>query len=394
MSNPARRLVFFDFVTHVGGAQQSTLALGRRLRQNHDLTVLDAYGTCRDYLTAWQQMDVATSILEPRAQSVYIGHEHQPIKRIVRFVKQGGKLWQLTRQLKDELKRQQPDFIWTNSLKGLQFLHWAGALRRTPVAWYARGWSRKEQVPAWGRHLVNRLPCVLAVSQATAQALQQWGVVPDKIHVVHSIIENERLHQQAEQGVVQEPPRSDALFKCISPAQLIRSKGQHTAVAAIKHLRDEGLDIVLWLCGDVKVGGRQEYRHELQRMIETFHLEQHVFLLGSRPDVPALIRRADAVILPTHTEGWPRVVWEAQALERPVIASPVGGVMDLIEHERTGLLVPTEDERALALAIKRLVQSPSLCQTLVQPAKERLLTEFAAEKQLQAFEHALQSVCH
>ena len=392
-SSNMKRLVFFDFVTHFGGAQQSTVSLGQRLQTHHQLNVLDAYGACGEYLTAWNKIDVATSILQPQAQEVYVGHSHQPFKRAWGLLRQGGHLFKLAQQLKTQLNQLSPDFIWTNSLKGLAVLYSAGAMSRYPVAWYARGWCRSQQVPFWGKYLVKRLPAILAVSQATSQALQQWGVPADKIHVIHSIIDWEGLHQQIEQGADTSPPSSDAACKLILPAQLLYSKGQHTAIAAVDQLVTQGLDVVLWLCGGIKQGGNQRYREALKQMIEQAKLENHVFLLGPRSDVPALIQRADIVLLPSHTEGWPRVVWEGQALERPVIATEVGGVTDLIEHEKTGLLIPVENATALAQAIEVLHQNPSLSHDMTQRAKAKLETNFSPETQLRAFEDVVETLC-
>jgi hypothetical protein len=70
-------------------------------------------------------------------------------------------------------------------------------------------------------------------------------------------------------------------------------------------------------------------------------------------------------------------VWEAQVLERPVIATPVGGVTDLIEDSQTGLLVPVEDGPALAEAIERLHGDEALCTRIVQNAASQVGSRFS-----------------
>ena len=116
------------------------------------------------------------------------------------------------------------------------------------------------------------------------------------------------------------------------------------------------------------------------RAIETAGLQDHVFLLGHRRDVRALMTRAHVVILPTHTEGFPRTVWEAMILKCPVIATPAGGVVDLIEHEQTGLLINFNDPIALARALERLMTDPVLRDTLVARAYERVYREYSQDR--------------
>ena len=76
-------------------------------------------------------------------------------------------------------------------------------------------------------------------------------------------------------------------------------------------------------------------------------------LLGELDDIPCLLAAADALVLPSKSEGLPLVVMEAMAASTPVVATAVGGVPELVEHDRTGLLVPAEDDAALAAAIGR-----------------------------------------
>ena len=155
-------------------------------------------------------------------------------------------------------------------------------------------------------------------------------------------------------------------------------------------LKDRGLDCVMWLAGDVKRGSDGQYREEIVAEIARRGLQDQVFLLGHRSDVPALTRLADVVILPTHSEGFPRAVWEAQVLERPVVSTPAGGVTDLIEDGQTGLLVPVDDGLALAEAIERLWRDAALRQRIVYNAANQIRSEFSCPRQREALRRALE----
>jgi len=296
---------------------------------------------------------------------------------------------ELRRNLRLYLGRVKPDLVLTNSTKALALLWIAGAFSRHRIVFYARGWYRCHQVPALGRWLIRRTPRILAVSAATATALQEWGVAQDKIRVVHTLIVPEELQQTSQMEVTDRPPRAERPCRILLPAQLLRAKGQRAAVEAAGILKEHGLDFVMWLAGDVKMGSDGRYREEIAEEISRRGLRDRVFLLGRRSDTAALMQLADMVVLPTHSEGFPRAVWEAQVLERPVVSTAVGGVTDLIEDGRTGLLVPVDDSPALAGAIEKLWHDEALRCRIVQNAADQIRSRFSYTGQQAALRTAL-----
>jgi glycosyltransferase involved in cell wall biosynthesis len=103
--------------------------------------------------------------------------------------------------------------------------------------------------------------------------------------------------------------------------------------------------------------------------------------------------RAAVVVCPSHREGYGVVAREAMAHGRPVVAAAVGGLLDAVEHERTGLLVPPGDPDALRAAVERLLADPVLRARLGAAARERAGEEFswsrATAQTLAAYEAAL-----
>lgn len=187
-------------------------------------------------------------------------------------------------------------------------------------------------------------------------------------------------------------PGGYAKVKILLPAQVIATKGQHVAVDAAAHLKARGMDFVMWLCGDVKMGVSEAYRSKLIEAIQLRGLEKHVYLLGHRSDVRTLMTKADMMILPTRTEGFPRTVWEAMMLKCPVIATPAGGITDLIQHEHSGLFVEYEDGRALALAIERLSEDEALARYIREHAYFKVTEEYSLNTTLSRVETALQKI--
>ena len=107
---------------------------------------------------------------------------------------------------------------------------------------------------------------------------------------------------------------------------------------------------------------------------------------GRRDDVPAVTAALDVAVLPSYREAQGLSILEAMALGRPVIASAVGGIPEMIEHGRTGLLVPPRDPDALANAIIRMLQDHPYADTLGKAGRDLVEERFCAELMVRAIE--------
>jgi glycosyltransferase involved in cell wall biosynthesis len=376
-------LVFFDFVTHFGGGQRSTVSLCKALKQFYDVHVIDAYGSCDNYTDALADIGITARVLMPDSETVYIGYKDKRFRRTLRLTNQLPALLKLRKRLVKQILQLNPDLIWTNSVKSLFFLSSTLHLRKYPIALYTRGWYQESQLPWYARLLIKyQTDLLLAVSNQTKKALINWGVNEDKIHVVFTTIDFDKVLEDAFREPAMPAPGDGKRYKILVPASLIRTKGQHTAIMAAALLKQKKLDFVMWLAGDVGEGGKFEYVDYLKELISDNGLEETVFLLGWRSDITTLMRMADVVVLPTHTEGLPRTIQEAMILERPVISTAVGGIPELIIHSETGLLVPMEDEHSLAQSVEKLMLDGALSTVLAANGRRCMYENFSTDKHI------------
>ena len=392
MRSERPRLLFLDFVTHYGGAQRSTVHLLDRLREVFDVRVLDPYGVCHTYVEALNRARVPVTVMLDAPKSCYIGGANR-LHRGLSLIRQFPDWMALVAAVGREVKALEPDVVLTNSYKAMALLWMSGVTKKHVVAYYARGWYQKGQIPWVGRWLVRKAHKVLAISNATAQALKQWPMTENRIHVCHTVIDFDSVLAEGHSICPALPAASQRAFKILLPAQLLAAKGQRVAVDAAIAMRQRGLDFVLWLAGDVKMGVQSQWHDDLNAAIDAEGLGGHVHFLGHRSDVRALMTQADVMILPSQTEGFPRTIWEAMLLECPVIATAVGGTPDLVVHERTGLLVPVGDAVALAEAIERLATEEGLAKRLAQNAFEHVTQTYSEEVTLTQIHETLKEMC-
>jgi glycosyltransferase involved in cell wall biosynthesis len=126
------------------------------------------------------------------------------------------------------------------------------------------------------------------------------------------------------------------------------------------------------------LAGEGEQRQHLENLTSELGISEKVTFLGVRNDLADVLSAADSVLMPSLTEGFPRVAIEAMASSKPVIATRVGGTPEAIVDDQTGILVPARDIDAMASAITRLVTDPDLQSRLGSSARQRTEQHYSA----------------
>jgi glycosyltransferase involved in cell wall biosynthesis len=126
------------------------------------------------------------------------------------------------------------------------------------------------------------------------------------------------------------------------------------------------------------------YHRRLRERIAALTLESHVVWTGFRKDVDDLVHAADIVVLATHDEGFGLAIVEAMIRGRPVVATNVGGVPEIIDDGETGVLHEHGDSRGLARAIVRLIGDPQLARALGERAQRAVRVRFSEDQTLGA----------
>jgi L-malate glycosyltransferase len=249
------------------------------------------------------------------------------------------------------------------------------AVARVPV----RIGSRRDLVlPARtpGQHRLQRLTYrlahrVVANSQAAGAQVAREGVPASRVTVIPNGIDLSRYL----------PRQPRAGRRVVTTVANLRSeKGHEVLLAAAAIVAQRVPDIEFHLAG----GGPMQ--PALERQARDLGLGGVVRFLGHREDVPQVLLEADVFVLPSRTEAFPNGLLESMAAWLPVVASDVGGIPELVQHERNGLLVPVGDPQALASAILRIVHEPALADGLALAARETIESRYSFERMVAMFE--------
>jgi glycosyltransferase involved in cell wall biosynthesis len=131
---------------------------------------------------------------------------------------------------------------------------------------------------------------------------------------------------------------------------------------------------------------------ESERLKELAAGDRVVQVLGERLDIPDILGAADVSCLSSAAEGMPMSLLEAMALEKPVVATDVGGVAEAVEAEKTGILVPPGDQEAFAEALLKLAANPALAQQLGKAGRQRYRDLFFLERMIADYARAFEQV--
>jgi glycosyltransferase involved in cell wall biosynthesis len=262
------------------------------------------------------------------------------------------------------LRRVRPDVVHVHSRRGADL--WAGvaaAVARVPAVVTRRVDS--SETGAWARLKYRPYVRVVALSRAIEAQLRAAGVPAAKIVRIPSAVDAARYRPDplararvlAAFGL-----EADALVIGVV-AQLIVRKGHASLLAALAELAPR-VPRLRVLCF-----GRGRLEASLRTEIAACGLERHVQLAGFRHDLPDLMPGVDLLVHPAAREGLGVALLEAASCALPIVAAAAGGVLDVLEHERTALLVPVNDVRALGAAIERLLRDPELGRRLGAAAR-------------------------
>lgn len=227
--------------------------------------------------------------------------------------------------------------------------------------------TRHHYLPIKGNVLYRRLlakATVIAVSESVRRAVIESLALADRqVITIHNWIDLERIAEPRNRA---DERHAFGVTRRVAVAligQITPLKGQEELIAAVARIAETRTDVEFLIVGEDGDPGAP-FETRLRRRVRELGVESVVRFLGYQSDLVGLLAAVDVVVVPSWNEAFSLVAAEAMAAGRPVVASNVGGLAEVVEHEVTGLLVPPRDAAALADAILRLAEDPALADHL------------------------------
>ena len=208
----------------------------------------------------------------------------------------------------------------------------------------------------------------IAVSKGIADRLGNFIYSKNKLTVIYNGIAIDKFSKVRGIDPLKKIKGYQEVSVILTVARINKSKGHADIIKAASLLQGA----IFILVGD----GPELSTYEEQ--VRNNHLQDQVFFLGYREDIPNLLSSCDIFVLPSLYEGLPLTVLEAMAAAKPVVASNISGINEVVVDGKTGLLVPPENPGALASAIESLIANPDFAKELGQAGRNRVEENFTA----------------
>ncbi len=282
-------------------------------------------------------------------------------------------------------RTERPNVVHLNSSKagilGVLAARIAGVQK---IIFTAHGWAFNEMRPWWQKVIIYKLAWLtvllshqtICVSSAVLRDVRWMPFVRRTCIVIHNGIECcEMLSRDVARAEL--APHSVGKYWIGMISELHPTKRVDDALRAMKIIAEKHPEAIL-----VVIGEGQE-RQKLEDLIRELKMRDHVFLAGFKRDAASLLPAFDLFVHAAQSEALAYVLLEAGCASLPVVATRVGGIPEIIPDDDHGLLVPSHNPEALAVAIDSLINNPLLAHELGARLHARVLHDFSLDKMLE-----------
>ena len=361
------KILFLDQSGKPGGAELCLIDIAKPYKDSC-LIGLFADGPFRELL---EQQDIPVKVLT--SESIQVRKESS----LVQGLSSMGSLLPLIAKVVQ--KARDYDLIYANTQKALVVGAIASFLSRRPLVYHLHDILSLDHFSRTNRAIAVTLAnaqasLVIANSQASQAAFVEAGGRSHLTQIVYNGF-NPELYQTDEltRNQLRQELGLDGQFIVGHFSRLSPWKGQHILIEALTQCPE---DVTAIFVGEA-LFGEQDYAQSLQQQVAELGLEERVRFLGFRSDIVPLMSACDLV---AHTsvapEPFGRVIVEAMLCGRAVVAAKAGGAVELVEHGRTGWLVPPGEPTLLADVMIRCKEQPETTATVARQARDTASQRF------------------
>ncbi|MFN8058707.1 MAG: glycosyltransferase [Vicinamibacterales bacterium] len=281
--------------------------------------------------------------------------------------------WKLARVI----RRERPDIVHAHDPHGVAMAAWALALgvgEPAPLLVASRRVDFDLKQNAFSRWKYRQVRAFLCASTFIRDMLVRDGIEPARAITVHEGVDLEHIARVPPLDVHSEFHLPHGAPVVANIAALAPHKGQRYFVEAAHRVVQSVPDARFLIVGE------GELHAALQKQVHEHTLERHVHLTGFRRDALAILKDVDIFVMCSITEGLGTSTLDAMACRKPVVASRVGGIPEVVVDGDTGVLVAPRDPDALARAIVSLLESPERRRAMSDAGFARVTERFGVDR--------------
>lgn len=339
-------------------------------------------------------LDLAKYLIKAGHKAVVVSNGGELVKELESFgaihyqlpvhIKSMFTMLKTVPKLAEIIKREEIDIVHARSRVPAWIAYFACRKTNTVFITTCHGYYKKHPFSfamGWGRR-------VIVLSNVIARhMIEDFGVPRERIRLIPRSVDLERFRY------VSPDVKRKEEFNVGIIGRLTPIKGHLHFVKAMAYVARSVPRLKIWIIGDAP-RSKEAYKEQVQVLVKRLGLWHSTQFLGNQRDIPAILAHLDLLVLTTTShEAFGRVIVEAQACGVPVVATRVGGVIDIIEDQKTGLLVAPGDPASIAQSAIKIYKDVELSRTLAENAykkvKEKYNIGLMAENTIGVYKDAL-----
>ena len=354
----------------VGGAEQQLVSMAPLFDRKRFRIIMCAMQPGGDLMERIEGLDVEYVCLNYRIRSWV-----QSVSRLVSL-----------------LKREEVDVLHTHMYTASRFGRIAGLLAGTPVMIATDHghdpWKRWQHI-VWDRLLLRYTAARIGVARDVADLIvKRENPPPEKVIVVPNGVDPSRFEVseadgkrvRAELGIAENEILVGAVGRLVEP------KALHVMIEAVSKLAETTPNVRLALVGDGPL------KDDLVRCASDLGVSERVLFAGVRMDVPAVLAALDVFAMSSNREGLPVVLLEAMAAGKPIVATKVGGIPEVVADHKEALLAAPNNPSELAAAMGELIADRGLREQLGRQARRKVVSQYSVAASVRRLEEVYQDL--
>ena len=375
MSDNSKKILYLNKVGEIGGAEVSLqMLVGNLLRPDFEpVVVLGSAGSLYERLKV---MNIPVYVYPLEGLHT---RNPTPFIKTVRF-------------LKDVIKKEKIGLIHTNTNWDNQYGVIASKLTGIPHILHVRGFSRSQYSWKSFYHLGDMAICN---SEHTRHQFIAFSGFKKRVEVVYNGIDSDTFRPDHEKRLRMRKHYSfsDTDIVMGMAGRLTEEKGQLPLLKALLGQLKSNKNYKVVIAGDTVLHSGSDYKEQIGAFIIENKLDEQVLLAGFVNDMPAFYNALDLFLHPAFREPFGRVMVEAMAAEKPVIASKIGGVSEIISaNSEDGVLVVPGDWEAWLKQIDFLIMHPKTAMLMGRQGREKAIKRFSLITQMDILKEIYRSL--
>jgi len=232
------------------------------------------------------------------------------------------------------------------------------------------------------QNILHQTDAVIAISTEIKKELQVHGFPSEHIYSIPNGVDTDEFERSRPF-----PVRSKTVFLLIG--RRTPQKGIDIALMALRKLLQKGIDEQTM---ELRLYGLDYPEYDYRKMAQECGVQSVVRFYSHTENIQDVYHDAHCLLLPSRAEGLSNVLLEAMSLELPVIATRISGTVDVVEHEKSGVLIASEDPEALAAAMMQVIKNPDRACRLGENARQRIKESFSLDSVARQYSNLYQDL--